>query len=164
MPEIEVRKAESEELSASLALVTALLQELGEEGDEAGELPLDALRTQLQHLGERHVIFIAVESSGNIVGVLTLSECFALYASGFYGVINEMYVVPHYRSAGVGGKLIRAALEFGQSRGWKRIDVTAPESERWIRSRQFYESQGFTFTGPKLKILLSPAAGSSDVS
>jgi hypothetical protein len=32
--------------------------------------------------------------------------------------------------------------------------VTAPESERWRRTRRFYERGGFTFVGPKLKLRL----------
>ena len=65
-----------------------------------------------------------------------------------------MYTDPEYRSSGVGAKLIQAALEYGRTKGWARIDVTAPESDRWIRTRKFYEKQGFIFTGPKLKFLL----------
>ena len=37
---------------------------------------------------------------------------------------------------------------------WVRVDVTAPESPRWERTRRFYEREGFTFTGPKLKYLV----------
>jgi heme-degrading monooxygenase HmoA len=50
---------------------------------------------------------------------------------------------------------IEAVKQFGRQKDWTRIDVTAPESERWIRARQFYEKQGFVFTGPKLKFLLT---------
>jgi hypothetical protein len=39
-------------------------------------------------------------------------------------------------------------------RGWTRLDVTAPEAERWTRTRRFYKKEGFVFAGPKLKCLL----------
>ena len=90
-----------------------------------------------------------------VVGVITISEAFAIYANGHYGVINEMFVLPEYRSRGVGALLLEAAKDLGRRRGWRRIDVTAPESERWHRTRHFYESQGFRYTGPKLKYVLS---------
>jgi GNAT superfamily N-acetyltransferase len=87
--------------------------------------------------------------------VATLSIAFALYANGNYGIINEMYVVPEQRSEGVGALLIEAIKSYGLQQGWHRIDVTAPESDRWIRTKLFYENLGFVFTGPKLKLHLS---------
>ena len=83
-----------------------------------------------------------------------MSETFAIYANGCYGVINEMYVVPEHRSSSIGAGLVDAAARHGRSRGWRRIDVTAPESDRWVRTRRFYQSLGFVFTGPKLTLLL----------
>jgi hypothetical protein len=50
--------------------------------------------------------------------------------------------------------LIEAVRAYGQEQGWRRIDVTAPESARWARTRKFYEDLGFHFTGPKFKLLL----------
>ncbi|HEV8702170.1 MAG TPA: GNAT family N-acetyltransferase [Candidatus Polarisedimenticolia bacterium] len=85
-----------------------------------------------------------------------LVESFAIYANGTYGVINEMYVAPPFRSQGVGGRLIAAVKDLAARRGWGRIDVTAPESPAWDRTRRFHESQGFVFTGPKLKFVLNP--------
>jgi GNAT superfamily N-acetyltransferase len=159
MTEVTVRKAERHEIPAALDLVVALLRELGEEGDEAGDLPIERLSRDLADPGTRHSIFVAVDSEGTIVGVLTLAETFAVYTHGYHGVIHEMYVRPAYRSAGVGASLIDAAVAFGVTRGWARIEVTAPESPRWVRSRKFYEALGFVFTGPKLKILLSVGGG-----
>lgn len=151
---ISIRTATKTDFPRALELVSALLLELGEEGAEAGELALDQLADRAAALGDHHAVFIAVDPDDHLVGVLTLAECFALYANGHYGVINEMYVLPEHRSSRVGQELIRAAATFGQSRGWRRLDVTAPESERWSRTRQFYEREGFVFTGPKLKLQL----------
>lgn len=135
--------------------VMRLLVELEEEGDDLGELDREKVLSEWQQAGERFNAFVAKNQDGNILGILTLVETFAIYANGNYGIINEMYVSPEYRSAGIGALLIDAAKEFGRKKGWTRIDVTAPESERWGRSRQFYEKQGFVFTGPKLKVLLN---------
>src|SRR5262245_46299575 len=134
-----------------LAGVNALLAELGEEGDEAGITDIPAVLAAWRAAGDRFQAFVARASGGRLAGLLTLFESFAIYAGGAYGVINEMYVAPDRRSAGVGAALIEAAAAYGRGRGWKRIDVTAPESPRWQRTRRFYETQGFRFTGPKLK-------------
>lgn len=134
--------------------VMRLLLELGEEGEEMGSLARERVLKAWQDAGDRFNPFVAKNDSGEIVGILTLVETIAIYANGNYGIIDEMYVAPQYRSSGVGARLVEAAKEFGRKKGWTRIDVTAPESERWKRTRRFYERQGFVFTGPKLKILL----------
>ena len=89
-----------------------------------------------------------------MVGISTLVETFAIYAGGSYGVIDEMYVDPEFRSAGVGKMLIDAVKEFGREKNWLRVDVTAPPEEQWKHTVRFYEKQGFVFTGPKLRFKL----------
>jgi GNAT superfamily N-acetyltransferase len=134
--------------------VLRLLRELGEEGEEVGELNRKRVLSAWKERKDKYHVLVARESTGQIVGVLTLSAGFAIYANGEYGVIDEMYVDPEHRSAGVGAMLVEAAVKIGREKGWKRLDVTAPESERWARTRHFYEKLKFVFTGPKLKRLL----------
>ena len=155
MGDVAVTEATLDDSAEVLDLVSRLLSELGEEGDEAGVLDARSLVEGWESEGRRHVAFVA-RHGRSVVGVMTISEAFAIYAQGRYGVINEMFVLPEYRSRGVGALLIEAAKALGRQRGWRRIDVTAPESERWQRTRRFYERQGFRYTGPKLKYLLSP--------
>jgi GNAT superfamily N-acetyltransferase len=135
-------------------LVLTLLHELGDEAEDTG-----ALRPELRGLWEsrpdRMVALIAYAEEGGIepIGLLTLVESFAIYANGPFGIIPEMYVAPQWRSKGVGKALIDRAVEFGRQRGWSRIDVTGPESAE-PRTIRFYESCGFEFAGPKLKLML----------
>ena len=42
----------------------------------------------------------------------------------------------------------------GRRKGWLLIDVAAPPERRFERTVRFYEQQGFTFTGPKLRFML----------
>ena len=155
MARVVVREATSSEFELVVELVERLLSELGEEGDEAGTLDHAALLNAWRSGEARQVALLAHTDDGLPVGVTTLVEAFAIYANGSYGIINEMYVAPSHRSTGVGVLLLDAAKALGRARGWRRIDVTAPESPRWDRTRQFYERNGFAFTGPKLKCLLS---------
>ncbi|HET6266426.1 MAG TPA: GNAT family N-acetyltransferase [Acidobacteriota bacterium] len=151
---VRVEKLTIKQAPVVFEWVLNLLKELGEEGDELGKLKTrKVLRDWDDHQGHFHV-FAAKDGRGRMIGILTLAESFAIYANGSYGIINEMLTSADHRSAGVGAKLVEAAKQFGKKRGWARIDVTAPESRRWKRSRRFYEKQGFTFTGPKLRILL----------
>jgi GNAT superfamily N-acetyltransferase len=134
--------------------VMRLLVELGEEGEELGQLNRAEVLRKWKERENKYQVLVAKNDRDEIIGILTLSVNFAIYANGEYGVIDEMYVDPAYRSKGVGALLVEAACVIGRKAGWNRIDVTAPESEGWERTRQFYEKQGFKFTGPKLKILL----------
>ena len=86
---------------------------------------------------------VAKTATGEIVGVLTLNECSAIYACGNFGEISELYVDASHRSSGVGAKLIEAAKEFGILRGWSEIEVGAPHQPKWQRTVNFYMSQGF---------------------
>lgn len=134
--------------------VMRLLAELGEEGDELGTLAENRVLQAWHAMAGSFHVFVARNDAGDICGVLTLAEAFAIYANGNYGIINEMYVAPEWRAAGIGAMLIDAVKNFGRKKGWARLDVTAPESSRWERTRKFYKQQGFTFAGPKLKFLL----------
>ena len=149
-----MRAARASERGLVLDLVQRLLVELGEEGEETGLLPRRALMASWKRQGHGATAFLALDAQGEPVGVATISESWAAYAGGRFGILNEMYVVPSHRSRNVGALLIAAAREHGRRRGWRRLDVTAPEHPRWARSRRFYEKQGFVFTGPKLKLLL----------
>jgi len=151
---ISVIELTPQEAPIAFDWVLRLLKELGEEGDELGALAENHVLQEWKRAGDRFHVFVAKNDSGEILGILTLAEAFAIYANGNYGIINEMYVDPKYRSAGIGAMLVDASKEFGKQKGWTRIDVTAPESERWDRTRRFYEKEGFLFTGPKLKFLL----------
>ena len=137
-----------------LEWVLNLLEELGEESDDLGELQKEKVLTEWRKLNDRFFVFAAKDDEENIQGLITLAESFAIYANGNYGIINEMMVAPAARSQGVGAALIQKAISFGRERDWSRIDVTAPESERWSKTQRFYEQQGFTFAGPKLKLQL----------
>jgi GNAT superfamily N-acetyltransferase len=153
-PSISVVPAAAGRAPIVFALVEQLLRELGEEGNETGPLDGAALAVGWRARQDRHFAFLAQVGDSPAVGVITVAESFAAYAGGPYGIINEMYVAPGFRSAGVGARLIEAVAALGRTRGWKRVDVTAPEAARWARTRRFYERLGFRFAGPKLKLLL----------
>ena len=142
--EIRIEMIHGDTCEIVLLYVEKLLIELG---DELGELDADKVK-RIWRETPGAVAFVAYKENDEIIGVMSVVECFAVYANGNYGIINEMVVVPQYRSQGIGKLLVEAAISWGKKRGWNRIDVTAPESERWIRARQFYEQQGFVFTGP----------------
>lgn len=100
-----------------------------------------------------HSTLLAFDDDGDAVGVLTLVESLALYAGGRIGVINELYVVPPYRSEGVGKILLDAAKDLADERGWRRLEVTTP-GEQYEKTLHFYEKEGFMPIGPRYKFEL----------
>jgi GNAT superfamily N-acetyltransferase len=73
---------------------------------------------------------------------------------GRFGEICELYVVPDYRSKGVGALLIEAAVSFGRKRGWLGIEVGTPSAPTWQRTIDFYRRHGFEEVGPSLDLTL----------
>jgi GNAT superfamily N-acetyltransferase len=142
-------------LDTVLTLVERLLTELSGDPGHHASIDRNAVRPQLLEAPDRFSAFLAVDEQGTPVGVVTVTEAIAAYAGGRYGIISELYVEPTHRSAGVGRQLLGAVLSEARARGWARVDVTAPPGSRWDRTVSFYQQNGFVFTGPKLKYLLT---------
>lgn len=99
---------------------------------------------------DHHSTLLALNEDGDAVGVITMVESLSLSAGGRYGVINELYVVPDYRSEGVGKMLLDFAKELGGQRGWTRLELTTPGDE-FDKTLRFYEREGFWKIGPRYK-------------
>jgi GNAT superfamily N-acetyltransferase len=114
-------------------------------------------RLQQQIAGSpAHWAFVGCGDDGEPVAFVTVGESFAVFASGLYGIINELWVRSDARSAGLGAEVIEFVKAFARQRGWRRLDVSAPADPRWDRSYAFYQQIGFTFTGRKLRIMVEP--------
>lgn len=151
MNEITVTMAKPAEFETVGVLVSRLLTELFP-GDDHYSDPEKYISTarQLLETGSSVWAFVAKTGSGEIVGVLTLNHCAAIYAGGSFGEISELYVDNSERSSGVGAKLIDAAKQFARSKGWLEMEVCAPPQPGWKRTFEFYINQGFEYVGPRL--------------
>jgi GNAT superfamily N-acetyltransferase len=127
-------------------LLAALFEEVGHTPDMED---IAAIFSEID-TDDRHATLLALDDDGDAVGIITLAETLSLYAGGNIGVINELYVTPEYRSEGVGKMLLDAAKELGESRNWKRLEVTTPGDE-YLKTRHFYEREGFMKIGPRYK-------------
>ena len=153
--EIIVERARPDEYETVGMLVNTLLIELFPDDDayrEPGK-HISAAKYLLES-GDRVWALVAKTRSDEIVGILTLNECAAIYAGGNFGEISELYVDSSQRSSGVGAKLIDAAKQFGIHKGWPEIEVGAPPQPEWQRTVDFYMSRGFIYSGPRLYLTL----------
>jgi GNAT superfamily N-acetyltransferase len=151
---IAVSRAGSTDYGTVLDLVQRLLTELADDPAEFAGWDAASVATRLETIGDQFVAFLAWSATGQPVGVATLTEAFAAYAQGWYGIISELYVLPEYRSRKIGHHLLQAVKRHAKERAWKRVDVTAPPEPRWQRTVAFYEENGFVFTGPKMRFQL----------
>lgn len=100
-------------------------------------------------------VFMAI-TGGQTVGFISMCESFSLYTDGRFGIIQELYVLEDYRSMNVGGELLKFAVDYGQEKEWKRLEVCTPPIPEFERTLEFYKKNGFSITGgKKLKILIS---------
>jgi GNAT superfamily N-acetyltransferase len=105
--------------------------------------------------GKYSVLLARDADRGEPLGFPALFESFALYAEGSFGTIPELFVRPAYRSNGVGAALLSEAKHMGQTKGWRRLEVTTPLLPQFDRTLAFYQQQGFSISGGrKLKLEL----------
>jgi len=147
---IHIDKANNDETSTVIELVKRLYIELGEEAESIVFLT-DNLIRRIINSGKTE-IYLAKRENHETVGIATLTECQSIYAGGNYGLLDEMYVLPEFRSAGIGKYLVDKVISVAKEKKWKRIDVTTPSEQSWNRTIKFYKNRGFIYSGQKLKL------------
>ena len=99
---------------------------------------------------------IAAFDRGRIVGFGALCESHSLYAEGTFGILQEFYILPEYRSKGIGKRLLDRFVEFARDRRWKRLELCTPPVPAFDRTVAFYQANGFEITGGyKMKKIMS---------
>jgi GNAT superfamily N-acetyltransferase len=141
---ITFRIADESDTDSVANLLAALFEEV--EGSPDAE-EIAGIFAEME-ADDSHSTLLALDEDEDIVGILTMVECLSISAGGKYGVINELYVVPEYRSEGVGKMLIDEAKDLIESRDWKRLELTTPGDE-FSKTLRFYEREGFYKIGPR---------------
>lgn len=141
------------------AIVGAMVYRMESElwPDNVGSLSPDTFRESAEILlgcdSRRYTAFVLYHGE-TAVGVLTMSEKYAVYAEGVFGELMEFYILPGHRRKGAGRLLLKAAVDEAGTKGWKILDVGAPEQPKWKDSLRFYQSNGFREIGPRLELEL----------
>jgi len=82
-----------------------------------------------------------------VVGFGALCESHSLYAEGTFGIVQEFYVLPEYRSKDIGKRLIEEIVNFAKAKDWKRLELCTPPIPAFDRTVEFYRANGFQITG-----------------
>jgi GNAT superfamily N-acetyltransferase len=154
---IQITQAQPEDAAAVATLVGELLHEImAAINDKAFNFQHAATEARASAwLRDGFYTVLLARDGGAPVGFLALYQSYALYTEGAYGTIPEFYVRPPYRSQGVGSALLEQARLLGQSRGWRRLEVTTPPLPQFDRTLGFYQREGFSISGGrKLKLEL----------
>lgn len=90
---------------------------------------------------------IAALDQNRVIGFGALCESYALYAEGTFGILQEFYVLPEYRSLNIGQQLICEIKRFAKGKNWKRLELCTPPLPEFDRTVSFYQDNGFERTG-----------------
>lgn len=145
-----VREAGEADVPAAAAAVGALLDELGGEAPAVAEL--EAATRALVEQPELGTLLVA-EAEGELVGVLAASWVHAVHVPGHYGVIQDLWVRPDFRSRAVGRELVERYAEIAGERGAARLEVGLPKEsfERIEATERFYRGNEFASLGIRMR-------------
>ena len=96
---------------------------------------------------------LIAEQDGEALGLLTLSYPTAIRCGGIYTCIEEFIVGKKGRGKGIGGALLRAALEEAASKGCFELQVNNPSESGY----PVYLKYGLADLGKHLKIVFPQA-------
>ncbi len=126
--------------------VTEILRDLGW-FERVNSEPLEILKSRIQKTIEkslsddRHIIWVAEESNGTVVGYLAFHWNPSLKHPGPEGYLSEIFVREDRRGKGVGKKLVDTAVEEGRRQGCYRLTANNR------RMRESYARKYFSKSG-----------------
>jgi len=148
---MRIRQATKTDASIIGKFVYSLMVEVEHQSPNMNEAFYVAKAEELLEGSVPIYVFLAEEPVGEPVAFITLGISSAIYAEGVFGIIDELYVVPQLRSAGIGKMLLDEAKRFALSKGWTRLEVTATHEQINPRAIRFYQREKFVESGPRLK-------------
>ena len=86
--------------------------------------------------------FLVAHQDGACIGVAYVSLIWALEHGGQAGWLEELYVVPECREAGVGAQLLQAVIAAAEAAGCAALDLEIDRGHERVRS--LYSRHGFT--------------------
>jgi GNAT superfamily N-acetyltransferase len=152
-PRSGVRRAEGGDVPAVAGAVEQLLIELGGPRPSSAELET-ATRELIEDPGAG-VVLIS-ETGDVLVGLLAASWQQAIHVPGRYATIQDLWVLPAWRSRAIGHDLIQALCDVAGEQGVSRLEVGLPKEtfERIGSTESFYRANGFSHLGPRMRRLL----------
>lgn len=144
------RPARRDDLPAVLALLVD--DQLGADRDSAEPDSAYLAAFEAIDADPAHLLLVA-EEAGEVVGTLQLSVLPGLARHGaLRGQIEAVRVAADRRGSGLGGELLRVAIEEARTRGCALVQLTT--DLRRERAHRFYERLGFRHSHAGMKLML----------
>jgi ribosomal protein S18 acetylase RimI-like enzyme len=138
MAPVHIRSVEDADRDAVTALLVAQLREHG-----IGTPETDVARTVAAFLRrpQRGALLVATRGGGP-VGVAAVSFVWPIEHGRRAAWLEELYVLPAHRGAGIGGRLLTAACARVEAEGGVAVDLEVEAGHE--RAARLYERHGFT--------------------
>jgi GNAT superfamily N-acetyltransferase len=85
--------------------------------------------------------FLLAQCGESIIGLACVSFCWTLEHGGKSAWLDELYVLPEFRSHGIGSALLDSALKNAQDQGCAAVDLEVDIEHR--RAESLYQCFGF---------------------
>ena len=157
---VTIRSAGREDAPVVAEMVHRLLGEIDTPRYSVAQYA-ETVRDLISANGSFHVLlaFSTPDPAERPVGVITISESAALYSCGRYAEIQELFVDPVCRGAGVGKRLLLAARALAEERGWERLQLHVSADRDGGKSFEYYRRKGFEPIGTTMRYRLMTSAG-----
>jgi len=151
----EVNASEAKEIAKlAVCLTNEIIERTGVKHFDV-DIPL-AEKLCDKFISNGHYSVLAAFDGGQIIGFGALCESHSLYAEGTFGILQEFYVLPEYRSKSVGKELLIEIVEFSRTKKWVRLELCTPPVPEFERTVAFYKDNGFEITGGyKMKYVIT---------
>jgi len=151
----EVHLSESKDIAKlAVGLTNEIIERTGIKHFDV-DIPLaEKLCDEFVENGQYSVL--AAFDGSQIIGFGAMCESRSLYAEGTFGIIQEFYVLPEYRSKSVGKELLREIVKFSKRKKWVRLELCTPPVPEFEKTVEFYKENGFEITGGyKMKCVIA---------
>jgi|HigsolmetaAR202D_1030399.scaffolds.fasta_scaffold00135_20 ribosomal protein S18 acetylase RimI-like enzyme len=118
----DIRLAQPEEAHLLVPLIQALAHE---EGSASIPSPEKLVPLIQKIISEGIGVFFLAVRDGQAFGCLQLNYRFSTWATTRYAYLEDFYVAPHARGAGIGTAMIRAACSYAAQQGCRYVDLDA---------------------------------------
>jgi len=118
-----IREATIGDQAAVFDLLRQLMTSATEESPINQPVAIETFRRVVEE--EQGAILLA-EEDGQMLGLITLSYPVAIRCGGIYSCIEEFIVTEQARGKGVGGKLLKAAIQKATEKGSRELQVNRP--------------------------------------
>jgi GNAT superfamily N-acetyltransferase len=147
-----LRKATADDAGQIMLALGALLAELRNQPGSVVPVGAEAAFRHTIADPAAGSVWIA-EDERRLLGYVALSYQWALRAGGRYAIIQELWVDPAQRSAGIGEALLDAAARGCAEAGLGMIEVGLPGARFAALDRvsRFYQRCGFTEVGLRMR-------------